>query len=379
MPREAADLQTSERLLERLMACGADTQSGLTSHAPMAIEALIALGRADAAEAWLSSYVVELTPRAAPRAGLGERNWREALGDGTREPEWEHWFRAQFLEGDWRRPLQAWLARLAPGFCSDATHGVIRVSHAVRSLLALDSPLRRAELAAAFARWAASYQTLPQSPRGLGHTSSDGVASVWDAVQRLPLLPADQRTAASTIVGALKALDDFPDFAETVWRVFPQNGGESRFISDLTRAFARLFLVNAHDALSATIFTHTITAPSALRILGPFADPDTTVNLLRFAWQSSAALLVVFGRSIPDESGPVEGLDPSGAVSESDAPAAAMVGTRAALVQRAIDNGDEHVIKLAEVCLREYAFVPDRVYLSTIERVLALLPGRKGS
>ncbi len=373
------DIQTGESLMRRMSAYGADTHSGLTSHAPMAVEALAALGRADAAEAWLSSYIPELTPRKTPRAGLGERNWREALGDASREPEWEHWFRAQFLEGDWRRPLEAWLARLAPGFCSDATHGVIRVSHAVRSLLAFDSPLRRAELAAAFARWAASYQTLPQSPRGFGQACFDGVASVWDAVQRLPLLPDDQRTAASTIVGALKVLDDFPDFAETLWRVFPQNGAESRFISDLTRAFARVFLANAHDALSAIIFTHTITAPSALRILGPFADPDTLAGLLRFAWQSSAALLVVFGRSIPEEGGPAEGLDASAAADASHAPAGDAIATRAALVQRAIDNGDEHVIKLAEVCLREYDFVPDRVYFDAIERALALLPGRKGA
>jgi hypothetical protein len=41
------------------------------------------------------------------------------------------------------------------------------------------------------------------------------------------------------------------------------------------------------------------------------------------------------------------------------------------LVERAVENGDEHAIKLTEACLREHDAKPDPVYLEAAATTLA--------
>ena len=45
------------------------------------------------------------------------------------------------------------------------------------------------------------------------------------------------------------------------------------------------------------------------------------------------------------------------------------------LVDRALANGDEHVIKFTEACLRRNALEPSPAYLSAIESALEILAG----
>src|ERR1700724_3043217 len=89
----------------------------------------------------------------------------EALGERGRVADWSAFFVEEFQEAPWREVLDRWVERLAPGFCAAATHGVIRVGHAARSLAAGETPHRLRELADAFASWAATYQELPTSHR----------------------------------------------------------------------------------------------------------------------------------------------------------------------------------------------------------------------
>ena len=62
------DYSMMEPALEFLAAYGPDLRSGLTSHAPMAVEALAALGRADAVMPRLHPLAVVLEPRQIGRA-----------------------------------------------------------------------------------------------------------------------------------------------------------------------------------------------------------------------------------------------------------------------------------------------------------------------
>lgn len=57
-----------EPALELLAAYGPDLRNGLTSHAPMAVEALAALGRADVVMPWLEDYRQGMLPRPVARA-----------------------------------------------------------------------------------------------------------------------------------------------------------------------------------------------------------------------------------------------------------------------------------------------------------------------
>src|SRR5206468_6951527 len=106
--------------------------------------------------------------------------WPQAIGDIRRITDWTTFFRHQLDEAPIGDVLGLWVPRLLPGLMAAATHGVIRTAHALRSLGELDTPPRRAELAAGLAYWAARYQTLP------GTVSLTGRLRVDDALAALP-------------------------------------------------------------------------------------------------------------------------------------------------------------------------------------------------
>src|SRR5437773_1981130 len=74
------DYTMMEPALEFLAPYGPDLRNGLTSHAPMAVEALAALGRADAVMPWLEAYSRGMEPRPVAHQQIGREDWRAALG-----------------------------------------------------------------------------------------------------------------------------------------------------------------------------------------------------------------------------------------------------------------------------------------------------------
>src|SRR5205823_1971455 len=70
-------------------------------------------------------------------------------------------FANALADATWREVLARWIARLARAICGSATHGVIRVGHAVRRLGEAETTARIRELADGLGYWAAAYQTLP--------------------------------------------------------------------------------------------------------------------------------------------------------------------------------------------------------------------------
>jgi hypothetical protein len=46
------------------------------------------------------------------------------------------------------------------------------------------------------------------------------------------------------------------------------------------------------------------------------------------------------------------------------------------LVDRAVEHGDEHVIKFTEACLHRHALAPLPVYLAAADHVLGMIPRR---
>src|SRR5207249_2728996 len=126
--------------LDRLAGYGPDLANGNFSHAPMVAEALCALGRPEAVMPWIERYrerIVARAPRGAP-AGVDEpirpTEWRGALGQRDRFAAWSALFAAELHDRAWQEVLDLWAGRLASGVSAAATHGVIRVGHAVRAL-----------------------------------------------------------------------------------------------------------------------------------------------------------------------------------------------------------------------------------------------------
>jgi hypothetical protein len=338
--------------LELLGGYGPDLANGFTSHAPMVVEALVSLDRPDAVLPWLESYRPQLRPRPAAREPIAPVAWRAALGREERTADWMAFGRAELVEAPWRDVLARWVTRLAPAFCANATHGVLRVAHAARSLARRETPLRLAELGDALGAWAASYQTLP-----VPAVRSAGRLAPAAAIAAVPLQPPAERRFRGSIVSALEGLAEYAPFVPVIDAL--DVGGEAeRTISALSRTFAHVYLANARDLLTTITFVHGVTSAAAIRSLLPYLPADSVRELIRYGWQAGAALYASLGSAPP-------------AADESAAPSLAP----GALVAAAVANGDDHAIKLTEACLREHALAPDPVYLRAATHALGALSG----
>ena len=343
------DYTMMEPALAFLAPYGPDLRNGLTSHGPMAVEALAALGRADAVMPWLERYRKGLLPRAPARERIAPDAWKAFLGHFDREADWDALFADDLAGAPWPDVLARWTVRLAPGICANATHGVIRTGHAVRSLEHAVTPARLRELGDGLASWAANHQTLPT-----GDVRS-GTLSPRAAIERVGRVPMAERTFTGTIVSSLSGLAGQPAFAEAI-SLLDVRPAPAHVLSELTETFARVYLANAHDTLTTIVFVHGITSLAALRTLLPYLSPDAARTATQYAWQASAALYAAFGTA-PAKAGDVE--LPRESVET--------------LVDRAIANGDEHAIKLTEACLREHAIAPSASYLAAARHAIELL------
>jgi hypothetical protein len=331
-----------EPALAMLSEYGPDLRNGLTSHAPMAVEAMSAMGRDDAVMPWLERYRKGMLPRPKAHNRIGADNWREMLGQTDRVADWNAFFANELQEAPWQKVIARWTVELAPAICASATHGVIRAGHAVRSLGETETPARIDELAQGLGYWAAAYQTLPTAH---GNPAVRTMCA-REAITHVPIVPPEHRKFSGTIVSSLGALDDFPAFAPVVG-ILDVDGNPSRVISDLTETFARVYLANARDTLGVIVFVHSVTSAAALRTILPYLPAEAARDAIRFAWQTGCALYSAFGNA-PMLAGEIE-------------PPRESPDT---LIDIAIANGDEHAIKFTEAALREYELNPSPAYLA---------------
>lgn len=336
---------------------------GLSTHAPMAAEALCSLGHAERAVQWVRDYQAPLRQLPPPSAPIDRNHWRSALGPhigastwestNSRWADWKEFFTAELANTPWRDVLDVWVARLAPGMCGAATHGVIRTAHAVRAIARRETPERRGELARGLAYWASSYEELPAHHR-IGQrydTFAKALAEVplyWEAFGRTP----DGRN----IVEALRHVRELNSFAE-VRDMVAQPVDLSAAISALTATFSRVYLRHGtrHDAIA---FVHAVTGPCSLRRIAPHVKPETARAALPYAWQAAAAIYSAYARKGDARNEPEPKL------------------TGAELTDRAIANGDEHAIKFTEVVLSEHKLNPDPAYLAAAEDAIKRLGNR---
>jgi hypothetical protein len=339
--------------LETLARYGIELKNGNSNHAPMVAEALCAMGRPDAVMPWIAGYRERMLPRPPAGARIDSRDWCAALGKRARFADWSVFFGDELQAVPWRQVLDCWLGRLAPGFCAAATHGVIRVGHAARGLADSETPLRLRELADALASWAATYQELPTN----GHEANGGLTP-RAAITRVPTVPPDRRARAGNITASLAMLADLPEFAPAIGLI--DTGGDlALLIAALTEVFARVYLANAHDIRSTIAFIHGVTSPAALGNIAPLVGEQTTRAAARYAWQSGCGLYACFG----GETATAEDVE----LRNEDADE---------LVERAIANGDEHVIKFTEACLHRRRLDPSPIYLAAIDHVRGMIPQR---
>ena len=328
-----------EEALEIVHRTGPEFGPGLSNHAPMGAEAMIAMGRADSVVAWVEEYAPQLRPAPESVRPVSREDWREALGDVRRVADWVVFFDRELAEAPWQRVLAAWAPRLAPAIMAAATHGLLRTAHAARSLAESETPPRLHELAQGLGYWAARYQELPGRP-----SQDDSVMLPSDAVQRLRRVHGPGFEGQGLIFEAVRGLDRKPDFEAAIGLSGPEVD-LSAFLSDLTETFAGLYLINDSSPIA---FVHTVTAPSSLRLIAPYLDEADARLAARYAWQTCAAVYAWYGVRNPAPHTARE-------TSEHD---------RDDLVDRALHAAGPHTIKFTEACLREHAINPRPVYLA---------------
>ena len=303
---------------------------GLANHGPMAAEALVQLGRADAVAGWVDHYRMRLDEAPPPAARpLGEEDWPDALGRADRYPEWLALFEREVADRPVAAVVGEWAPRLLPGAIGAATHGLIRTGHAVRGLSAADTGPRRLEVAAALAFWASSYRELPGPPLLIG---AEGVTR---ALEDLPYLPEEAPEAfliSDRVASVALIADEFEQAVASLgW-----NSGAVGLLDQLAAGGALAYLRNA-DAGGAIGLLHSVTAPLACELLLPWLAPEDRDAALGYVWQAVAALHVAYD---VDRAEPV----PAGTAPPAED-----------LVERALASGDEHAIKLTEAALRSFA------------------------
>ena len=342
-----------DEALELVAPYGIELKNGNSNHAPMVAEALCALGRPEAVMPWIERYRERMLPRPPASDRIRPEDWRAALGDRKRFADWSAFFRQEINQTPWRELLDRWVERLAPGFCAAATHGVIRVGHAARSLAGEETRPRLGELADAFASWATTYQELPAH----GH-SVNGTLRPREAITRVAVVPPDRRNPVGNITASLAALDDMPEFAPSLGLI-DTSGELAPLVAEITEVFTRVYLANAHDIRTAIAFIHGVTSPAALGNLARVTSERTARGALRYGWQSGCALYACYGGATVS----IDRVDPR----EEDADE---------IIDRAVAHGDEHVIKFTEACLSRYTLGPSPVYLVAADHVLAMIPRR---
>nr|WP_238361976.1 hypothetical protein [Actinopolymorpha pittospori] len=231
-----------------------------------------------------------------------------------------------------------------PGVAAGATHGVIRTAQAIRAL-ADDphNPQRRAELAAGLAYWAARYVELPGAARTQGRRSM---------AQALAAMPSVQIPDRGLIVEQLAPVGAAPEFAAGVAAL--QAPAETpaalnAAFEELTRTFADIYVTYGRGNPIGLV--HAVTAPTAVHSILDHLPPTVWRASHDALWHVCAALYTAYAHGKPRDDAPTgPGQDPDVSVA------------------KAVASGDEHAIKLAEACLRQYRATSAPAYLYAASR-----------
>jgi hypothetical protein len=328
---------------------GADT---LTNHGPMVAEVLVRRGRSAHVHRWLDRYLTRLDDLPATREAITDQTWPQALGDARRIGDWTAYFTRQVAERPWRHVLVTWWPRLLPGITAGATHGVIRVGHAVGALLAGgDGTSGVTELAHGLAFWAARFQPVPGTAVPVGRLDP---ATALDAVPRLD----NQR---GTVAIRLARLPDLPGWTSSLADLRAPDAPDAAAdaLADLVAAAASRYLSYGHG--SPVLLVHTVTAPNAVLRTLPALPPHMWTDSLAAAWVASAALTCAYA---PGQPAPPADLpnSPTG----SDAVQA--------VLDRAVAHGDEHAIKLADATADVYDRTGNPSALAAAVHATQLIP-----
>lgn len=325
---------------------------GLTNHGPMAVEVMVRRGLDIDVEGWLDRYVRRLAE--LPGTGLAIRpgEWAAALGQARRLPDWAAYFRHELTGRPWQEVLAEWWPRLLPGIVAGSTHGVIRVSHAVRTLRGtarVPAGQTLDELAHGLAFWAARYRELA------GVVPPTGTRTPGEALPAVTRL-ADQ---SGFIAHRLDRLERSPGWTPSLRALAPAASAEEvpERLESLVDSAAKAYLGFGHG--SPVLLVHAATAPNAVRHVLPVLPAEQWLPSLAAAWAAVAAVVATYAPARP--------APPAEIVRRCPPP------TREDALQRAAEHGDEHVLKFTDTAVESYDRTGDPEVLAATRYVGELI------
>ncbi|MEV1289196.1 hypothetical protein [Micromonospora sp. NPDC049679] len=326
---------------ERLRHTGPERDGWLSNHAPMAVEALVHHGHDRAVHRWLDSYADRLEERPRGIRPIPASEWRDPLGDPVRSGDWLDHFDRELAGQPWREVLGRWWPRLLPGIAAGATHGVIRVGHAVRAILDTETAPRVSELGRGLAYWAARWQ--PLAPPGRGPYPATDPRSAFDRVPRVP----DQRFGIRARLAQLADLDQW----EVAAGVVPGSPGQdvpARLAAIVDAAVAQH---DTHGYANPVMLVHAATAPNAVLRALPALPHALWAPSLDAAWAAAAAVTAAYAPARARRAG--------------------QTGARLhpeELMRLAAASGDAHAIKFVDAAIDAHTRRGDAAVLATAAR-----------
>lgn len=321
-----------DEALQRLHGFGPEFDGFLSNHGPMVVEAMWRQDRGSAIHRWTDGYVKRLDPPPAGSAPIGESDWREALGDVRRSGDWIEHFRRQVVQRPWPEVVAAWWPRLLPGIGAGATHGVIRLGHALQALREEETGPRVDEVVHALAYWATRWQPVPL-------IRPQGTRPVVSALEGVPTVD-DQ---SGGIRDRLEQLGGTSGYEEGVAALAPP----TEVAVDLERLVdAAVVAYGRYASGNPTMLVHAATAPNAVRMALPSLPEGLARDSYDAAWSATAAVMAAYKPSRPLE--------------ERPGPAADVV------FDAAVRHGSEHVVKFADAALESFRRTRDPRALGAI-------------
>jgi hypothetical protein len=337
--------------LERFHRTGPEWgESQLTNHGPMAVEVLVRRGRTDEVHRWADRYLRRLDIMPTGVAAITEETWPEALGDGRRVGDWTQYFTRQLAERPWRDVLATWWPRLLPGILAGTTHGVIRVGHAARAMLAgAESAATVAELAHGLAFWAAR-------SRGVPVTEPAGGLTAAVALDGLPRIARQEGTVAAR----LSQLADLPQWPASVASLRSPAAAEDvpDLLADVITAATLHYSRTGHA--SPVLLVHTATAPNAVLHTLPALPREVWMPSLSAIWTVVAAVVSAYAPARLAQR-PYPPRRQAGADPVAD------------VLDRAVDHGDEHVIKFTDTAVEVYTRTGNPDALAAATHIMTLI------
>lgn len=310
---------TYDEALQRFHQTGPEFDGWLSNHGPMVAEALARRGHEDRIHAWTDWYSQRLDDRPRGLHPIRPEAWRDPLGDPSRSGDWIDLMLAQVRDEPWRDVLARWWPRLLPGITAGATHGVIRVGHAVQALAAHETEPRRDELAHALAYWAARWQPLPPAAPAGTETPAVALASV-------PTV-AEQEYG---IRNRLAQLANTPGWTDAVTSLTPAQDALDT-LDSIIDAAVHGYTRWGHG--NATMLVHSATAPAAVARALPHLPATLAAPSVAAAWSATCAVIAAY-RPATDQTAPA-----TGSRTSDD------------LWHDALRHRGEHVIKFADTAL----------------------------